>query len=274
MIPIGKDAWRWMFGIAAVPALIVLTIRQFLPESPRWLINHNQPEKAREVIAGFGMEVPESAYGASANQGNGTIKEVFGRKTIVTTLIVVGVFFFNCLGTSSSTVAVPYIVHFEGFSVRGSLGFSAVLFGCDIVGLLIGFLLIDRIPRRRLGMMSAGATAIFTVLIATVGVHSHTLLLAFFILLAISAWSGITVLVWVWPELFPTRIRARGQGLSNSTCRIGTGSAVFLVPPLLAATGFSVTVLLYAVPLVILFFIILSARRLDTTGRTLEEISS
>ena len=274
LIPVGPSAWRWMFGLAAVPAVIILTIRQFLPESPRWLINHGRSDEARVVCERFGVKLPESAYGASANHGKGTIREVFGGKTIVTTLVVVGVFFFNCAGTSSSTVATPYIVHFEGFSTRGSLLFSALVFVADIVGLAIGSYFIDKIPRRRLGMISAAGTMICTLLIGIVGPHSHALLIVFFLLLALFAWSGITVLVWVWPELFPTRIRARGQGLSNATCRIATGSAVFAVPPLLAALGFASTVELYAVPLLVLFVIIAISKRLDTTGKSLEELSS
>ena len=275
LIPVGASAWRWMFGLAAVPAAIILTVRQFLPESPRWLINHGHPDQAREVCSAFNIDLPETAYEASANRGLGAYKQLFDRKTILTTLIVSGVFFFNCLGTSSSTVAVPYIVHFTGLSVRGSLAFSALIFVCDLVGLAAGALLIDRIRRRTLGLMSAGGTAACTLLIALFGESSHVLILVLFVLLALFAWSGITVLVWVWgSELFPTRIRARGQGVSNATCRIATGSAVFAVPPLLAATGFSVTIALYAAPLAVLFVIIASARRLDTTGRTLETLSA
>ncbi|MGB6304977.1 MAG: MFS transporter, partial [Acidobacteriaceae bacterium] len=44
-----KEAWRWMFGLAAIPALILLIGLFFVPESPRWLMGRSREDEARAV---------------------------------------------------------------------------------------------------------------------------------------------------------------------------------------------------------------------------------
>src|SRR3712207_2605421 len=44
------EGWRWMFGVALIPALILLIGMLRLPESPRWLFEHGQTDKARAVL--------------------------------------------------------------------------------------------------------------------------------------------------------------------------------------------------------------------------------
>lgn len=44
------QGWRYMFGLAGVPALFQLVVMPFLPESPRHLVITGQKEKARKVI--------------------------------------------------------------------------------------------------------------------------------------------------------------------------------------------------------------------------------
>ena len=43
--------WRWMFGLAGIPAAILLLGLLFVPESPRWYISRLQPEHARAILA-------------------------------------------------------------------------------------------------------------------------------------------------------------------------------------------------------------------------------
>ncbi len=70
-------AWGWRLGflIGAVLALIVLYVRRFLPESPRWLMTHGRVREAEAVVAGIEEEVrrkhpelPEPAYAPIALQ--------------------------------------------------------------------------------------------------------------------------------------------------------------------------------------------------------------
>ncbi len=47
----GELGWRLCFGIGAALGLIIMLMRLWVPESPRWLMIHNQPEEAERIVA-------------------------------------------------------------------------------------------------------------------------------------------------------------------------------------------------------------------------------
>src|SRR3954453_14656940 len=50
-------SWRLGFAVGAILALAILTIRRFIPESPRWLLTHGRPEEAEQIVADIEREV-------------------------------------------------------------------------------------------------------------------------------------------------------------------------------------------------------------------------
>ncbi len=47
----GELGWRLCFGIGAALGLVILMMRLWIPESPRWLVVHNRPEEAERIVA-------------------------------------------------------------------------------------------------------------------------------------------------------------------------------------------------------------------------------
>jgi len=69
---LGEDSWRWMFAVAALPALFLLVAMFFVPESPRWLMEKGREQEARKVL--------ERAAGTVAVDRRRHIVDVFRRR--------------------------------------------------------------------------------------------------------------------------------------------------------------------------------------------------
>src|SRR5678810_1150108 len=96
----GDDAWRWMFGLGAIPALLFFIGVLWLPESPRWLSQMNKLEKAKiilERIGGTGFsnttitEIQRSFQ--TANKAKFT--SVFEKKILPAVLVGIGLAVFQ-----------------------------------------------------------------------------------------------------------------------------------------------------------------------------------
>jgi MFS family permease len=56
----GDYGWRFAFIIGGALGFIVLLLRRYLPESPRWLMTHGQPEEAERVVAEIERRVEQA----------------------------------------------------------------------------------------------------------------------------------------------------------------------------------------------------------------------
>lgn len=270
----GPDAWRWMLGLAAVPAILILLARRALPESPRWLLARGRTDEARAALASFGIAADEVTLGAPTRE-RGSYAELFRPPLLRRTVLVALVFTLNCFSGSISTIATPLVLKTVGaMSFNATLWFSASIWVTSLIGTFASAMLIDRIGRRRLCYLSVIPYGVIALLLALFARTSAVVLVIGFYALSLATWSGIAVLVWVWAsELFPTHLRGRSQGFCNACCRVAIAANIFLVPLALSGIGFGAYMALLSVPMFLIAVIVGTNRVFEGNQRSLEELA-
>jgi len=110
----GDLGWRLCFGIGAVLGLVILVMRLWLPESPRWLLIHGRPNEARRIVEGIEQRLTEQGHQLATPSGNPlrlhardhtplgeifhTLFVSFRRRALVgLTLLTAQAFFYNAI---------------------------------------------------------------------------------------------------------------------------------------------------------------------------------
>jgi MFS family permease len=240
-------AWRWMFAIGALPALLVFFLRRYVEE----------PEIAAATLA------KQNASGERPG-----LQEIFAgpilKTTILASLAVTG-----CQGGYYAiTFWVPRFLTTERkLSVVSSTGYLAALIIGSFIGYLVGAWLADKIGRRNLFLtFSIGAIAV--VLIYTqIPLTNEVLWLLGFPLgfFASGYFSGVGAFL---TELYPTRLRGSGQGFCYNFGR-GIGALFpFLVGTLSNSTSLANAIAIFAVAAYGVFFLAAYALP-ETRGKVL-----
>lgn len=271
----GDQAWRWMFALAAVPALLVLLGRKGLPESPRWLLARGRVDEAREAFAAFDIEATPAMLSVG-RRDEGSYLELLRAPYRWRLIWVALVFALNCFSGSISSIATPLVLSSVGaLSPTATLWFSATVWMTSLAGTILGAMLIDRVTRKTLCYISVLPYAGIALMMAAFAQHNVLVLVGGFYALSFATWTGIAVLVWVWAsELFPTHLRGRSQGLCNAGCRLAISANIFLVPLALQGIGFGPYMALLAIPMLVVALIVNRVDLFDSGKQDLETLEA
>jgi sugar porter (SP) family MFS transporter len=270
--------WRWKLGIAAAPAALFLALLFTIPRSPRWLVKMRRVDEAREVLRQIGeqnheQELQEIVASIDAEHGR-AVEPLFLRKYRLPIFLAITIGMFNQLsGINAILYYLNDIFAFAGFNkVSGDLQTVAV--GCtNLIFTVIAMSVIDKLGRKKLLLIGAVGTAVCLAGVAAVfSMNRHQDLLLWLLsgFIASFAFSQGSV-IWVYlSEVFPNRVRAKGQSLGSLTHWL-MNAAISFAFPILAARSRPIPFVFFSAMMVVQFLVVLLVYP-ETKGFSLEEM--
>jgi MFS family permease len=244
VLPLGAEAWRWLFVVGVLPALLAIWVRKNIEEPPAW--------RKRQAMPGARVNAFAVLFGHQLR-----------RQTIVAMLMTTCVMFayWGLFFWLPGFLARPVEQGGAGMSIVRSMGWIIPMqIGAYFGYLSFGFIG-DRLGRRRTFILFLTVTALLVPIYGQMA-RSPTVLMLIGPLLGFVGHGYFSLFGVFLAELFPTSVRATGQGLVYNAGRgfgalapytigalatiprIGLGSALALTSAFFLAGG----VLILALP--------------------------
>lgn len=242
----GETAWRWMFGIIAVPSTVFLLIALLLPDSPRWLATRGRPDMAKQVMKRLGFADPAgevaNMLAAAARDRHGESPRLFQRAHTLPVTCAILIAMFNQLsGINALLYYAPRIFELGGARAGSALLQSIAVGGTNLVFTIVAMFLIDRIGRKPLLYFGSigTAAALFIVGAQLDAPHPDGTLVLLGLLGFIAAFAlSQGAVIWVFiSEVFPSTVRGKGQALGSSTHWIMAAAITWVFPVFAAKLG-------------------------------------
>ncbi|QGP88155.1 sugar porter family MFS transporter [Gordonia sp. 135] len=258
----GLEAWRWMFLVGVVPAVVYGVLALLIPESPRYLVGRNRDEEAARILQTVTGEnnpldrVKEIKLTVK-RESKTSIKDITGPSFGLHPLVWVGIW----LAVFQQFVGINAIFYYSttlwqsvGFSESDSFKTSVITAVINVAMTFVAILFVDRIGRRKL--LLAGSVGMFIgLLMACVAFTQQigegenislpdpwgviALVGANLFVVAFAATWGPVMLVMLG-EMFPNRIRGVALGVCTAVNWLANFTISMLFPPMTEAVGLGI----------------------------------
>nr|XP_060634378.1 proton myo-inositol cotransporter isoform X1 [Anolis sagrei ordinatus] len=175
-----KDGWRYMLGLSAIPAVIQFFGFLFLPESPRWLIQKGQTQKARRILSRMrGNQTIDEEYDSIKNNIEEEEKEVGAAGPVIYRMLtypptrrelIVGCglqMFQQLAGINTVMYYSATIMQMSGVqNERLAIWLAAVTAFTNFIFTLVGVWLVEKVGRRKLTLGSLAGTTVALIILA------------------------------------------------------------------------------------------------------------
>lgn len=231
----GNDAWRIIFFVTGIPALVGLIPRMYVPESPLFLNRNGKSEQARQVLErvaqtnGRHVTIPALQSERSERQSVLTLfTATFRRRTVAlfAAWLLISVAYYAVF------VYLPIRLSGAGFGFMRGQAFLVILALVQLPGYALAAHGVERWGRKPtlIGflLLSAAGCMLYSLGTAPVVVVGSTLLMSFALL---GTWGALYAFT---PEVYPTNLRATGMGTAGAVARFGGLFAPAVIAPVMS----------------------------------------
>ena len=282
----GTHSWRWMLGLAAAPAILLLPLLIGLPDTARWYLLKGRPDDARRALlraeptANANEELAEMGREVSDGSSDGvseTLREMTRRPYSRATVFVIALgFLAQITGVNAIIYYSPRIFQAMGFTGNFALlGLPALVQVAGLAAVGTALTLVDRVGRRPIllsGIAMMIAADVVLMAVFARGLGGPVVGFAGVLLFIFGYTAGFGSLGWVYAsESFPTRLRSIGSSTMLTANLVANAivAAVFLtVLHSLGGAGAFAVFGLFAV----VAFVVVYRYAPETKGRQLEDI--
>jgi len=275
---LGAYEWRWQLGIAALPSVVFLALLFTIPRSSRWLVTSGHNEEAQRVLEQMGA--PNSAeelaiIQQSIREESTNLHEpLFQRKLRLPIFLAVSIGLFNQLSGINAILYYQNLI-FEkaGYSALSGYRQAALVAAFNLAATVLGMSLIDKVGRKTLLLVGSVGTAVCLAGVAEIFfTNTHQGLLIYCLILYIIFFAvSQGAVIWVYiSEVFPNRVRSKGQSLGSGSHWV-MNTLIALTFPLLARQSGGIPFAFFAAMMVVQFVVVLFVYP-ETKGRTLEQL--
>ncbi|HEY1610897.1 MAG TPA: MFS transporter [Paraburkholderia sp.] len=281
-----KFGWRALFWVGVSPALMIVYVRRFMPESVRFLLQQGRVEEAGRIVrrladrAGYAtleLVPPEAAEHAKAPRRMGLRKQFSVLRFSAMAIAVLGLFqLANNIQVVGFGTWLPSIFVRQGFTLTRSFTFTMIVLATTPIGQIFGMWLQERMPRKWAMLLLSGLSALcfFGFGLSFEYKAPVEIIVAFDVGYQFFSGGVVPIFYTLSTELFPTRVRSLAMGLVVACARLGSITGPFVLGWLLMlGTMIHQIIYYFTLPLVMAALILVVAVKVDSRQKTLEEAS-
>jgi len=274
--------WRALFWIGVAPALMIIYVRRYVPESVRFLLQQGRIQEAGVITrrladsAGFTNVELVPPGGAKIEARPTLVQQYSALRIALVAVMALGLFqLANNVQVVGFGTWLPSIFVRQGFTLTRSFTFTLIVLAVTPLGQVFGIWLQEKMARKWAILLLSAVSALCFFGFGLSFEYHYPVAVIVACDVGYQFFSGgvVPIVSTLSAELFPTRVRCLATGLVSASARIGSISGPFILGFFLTlGTEIHQIIYYFTLPLVLAAIVVVVFIKVDSRQKTLEEV--